>query len=205
VVVQEIARSYDLHPNVARMHLSKLAEIGLLAVETAKTGRGGRPGYVYTPSGNVVSLTVSERDFQLLADLMVRSLSLLGEGGRTAIAEIGRSFGVRLGREAVESLGHEPAGLAESLQVCASALRRLGVAIHVSQSGDGVARLALKSCGFREVATAHPDYVCHLCKALVQGVTEACMAHHPAVQSVASLPMGDDECVYELHGLIRLG
>jgi len=206
VLVQEIAKSYDLHPNVARMHLSKLTEIGLLAMETSKTGRGGRPGYVYTPSGNMVSLSVSARDFQLLAELLVQSLAMLGDGSRTAIAEVGRSFGIRLGREALASLGHQPAGLAESLQVCAAAVRRLGVAITVTQSGDGVAHLALKSCGFREVATAHPEYVCHLCKAMVRGITEVCMENAPSlsVESVASIPSGDSECVYELHGLIHL-
>ncbi len=210
VHVPDVAKRFDLHPNVARMHLGKLTEIGLLVVRTEKKATGGRPGYVYTPSGNAVSLTVQARDFQLLADLLVQSLALLGEGGKEAVEQIGITFGRRLGREALEKLAPALAAANGStgpealLEACAIALNRLGVAAHVAKSEEGKPSLVLRSCGFQEVASSHPDQVCHLCKAMVEGVAQTCMEAHPDVTQTGTVPKGDKECVYEVNGLIHL-
>jgi predicted ArsR family transcriptional regulator len=211
VTVAGVAREFGLHPNVARMHLGKLVGIGLLNARAEKTGKGGRPGNLYAPSGHAVSLSVPARDFQLLADLLVQSLALMGEDGKEAITQIGRTFGQRLGREAVErSLAgpdHASAGAQgqeEILRTCAEALERLGVATHVNRRGDGAFSLVLRTCGFQEVAAAHPEHVCHLCKAMVEGITQTCLAVGPTVTQAASVPRGDRECVYDMDGPLRL-
>lgn len=211
VSVAEVADQFGLHPNVARTHLGKLADIGLLEAHPEKKGRGGRPGYLYAPSGNAVSLTVPARDFQLLADLLAQSLALMGDNGKEALSQIGRTFGRRLGREAVHTSlgGQEPEELSaeaqeDLLRYCASALSRLGVVTHVVRTEDGAATLVLRTCGFREVATEHPEHVCHLCQAMVEGITQACSEANPTVRQAASVSRGDKECVYEMNGLIRL-
>lgn len=197
VSVAEAAKQFGLHANVARMHLGKLVDIGLLSAHSEKTGRGGRPGYVYTPSGNAVSLSVPARDFQLLADLLVQSLALIGDGGQEAVAQIGRAFGRRLGNEAKSrSVSGQAAG-EDPLKTCAEALQRLGLAAHVT-AGEGGLTLKLRGCGFQEVATAHPQFVCKMCHALVEGVTEACTEATPHVAQTGSIPRGDRECVYEV-------
>lgn len=210
VTVSEMAREFGLHPNVARMHLGKLADIGLLVASAGKTGRGGRPGYVYSPSGSAVSLNVPARDFQLLADLLVQSLALTGEGGKEAIAQIGRTFGHRLGLEAVSTSGVHSPGETDAaqqehiLRTCAEALERLGIATHIHRREDGSVNLVLRTCGFQEVATAHPEHICHLCQAMVEGITETCLEAGPRVKQAASVSRGAKECVYEMQGLIRL-
>lgn len=207
VPVAEAAKQFGLHANVARMHLAKLTDIGLLSAEAEKTGKGGRPGYVYTPSGYTVSLTVPAREFQLLANLLVQSLMLTGAGGREAISQIGRTFGLRLGMEALQAAGPQASsstGPEDLYQICAEALHRLGVSTYVHQHPDGSAQLAMRNCGFREVATAYPEHVCSLCHAMVEGVTAVCLEAAPEVKRAASVPEGDRECVYEVNGLIRL-
>lgn len=204
VAVPEVARQFELHPNVARMHLGKLVEIGLVAAHSEKTGKGGRPGYVYEPSGNAVSLSVPAREFQLLADLLVQSLALMGDGAMEAIDQIGKTFGCRLGQEALLQMGREPKGLEETLQTASAALERLGVAAYVIRGVDGSANLVLRTCGFQEVASAHPDHVCHLCKSMVEGIAQVCMEAQPGVDLAASMPKGSKECVYEIDGLIHL-
>lgn len=208
VPVGEVARRFGLHPNVGRMHLNRLADIGLLVAQTQKTGKGGRPGFVYGPSGNAVSLSVPARDFQLLADLLVQSLALTGEGGREAIAQIGHTFGRRLGREALDLVWRGANGgqidYADILLTCAQALERLGVATHVRNSPGQPLSLVLRTCGFQEVASAHPEHICALCKSMVEGVAQACLEAEPTVVRAASRPSGDNECVYEVGGLIRL-
>lgn len=210
VHVTDVAKRFGLHKNVARMHLSKLAEVGLLMVRTEKSGKGGRPSYAYTPSGSAVSLTVPARDFQLLADLLVQSLALLGEGGKEAVEQIGLTFGRRLGREALEKLApsltvaNGATGPEALLEACALALNRLGLSAHVAKGAGSRASLVLRSCGFREVASSYPEQVCHLCKAMVEGVAQTCMEAQPDVTQAGTVPRGDKECVYEVNGLIRL-
>lgn len=204
VTVSEAAREFKIHPNVARMHLSKLAEIDLLVAEAQKTGKGGRPGFVYNPSGQAVSLTVAPRDFHLLADLLVQSLALMGDGAKDAVSQIGRTFGRRLANEALDTIGAEPAGLEESIKACAAALQRLGVSVAVTRSGDGMAHLVMRTCGFQEVATAHPEQICLLCAAMVEGISQACLETQPEVSQTATRPRGSSECVYEVGGLIPL-
>lgn len=208
VTVAETAREFDLHPNVARMHLRKLVDIGLLAAHLEKSGRGGRPGYVYSPSGSAVSLNVPARDFQLLADLLTQSLALMGENGKEAIAQIGRTFGHRLGQEASSSVAHrqgekDEVSQATILKTCAEALERLGVVTHIIRTPDGSYNLVLRTCGFQEVAAAHPEHICHLCQAMVEGITETC-TEAGLVKQASSVSRGAKECVYEMKGLIQL-
>jgi predicted ArsR family transcriptional regulator len=204
VSVAEVADRFGLHPNVARMHLGKLVSIGLLVAHAVRTGKGGRPGYLYGPSDDAISLVVPARDFHLLADLMVQALVLLGDSGKEAAVQVGRSYGRKLGREAMASLQVDPPSLQQLYQVCAEALQRLGVAISLMHDEGGGARFVLRTCGFWEVASAHPEYVCHLCKAIVEGVTEEILRVAPAVTEVSSRPRGDRECVYDASPLIQL-
>ncbi|HWI61420.1 MAG TPA: helix-turn-helix domain-containing protein [Symbiobacteriaceae bacterium] len=195
VTAADVAEQFGLHPNVARTHLGKLADIGLVIAMAEKTGKGGRPGYVYSPSGSAVSLTVPARDFQLLADLLVQSLALLGEGAKDAIEQIGRTFGKRLGQEAAAASSAEQE---ELVRTCAEALHRLGIMTHVARAQDGSWSLVLKTCGFREVAAVHPEQVCSLCKAMVEGITQAVAEAQPQVTQSGSVPKGDKECTYEV-------
>lgn len=40
VSVQQIADSFKIHPNVARLHLSKLEDVDMLTSDARKTGKG---------------------------------------------------------------------------------------------------------------------------------------------------------------------
>lgn len=46
VTVQEIADEFNIHPNVARLHLSKLEDVNMLKSETKKLGKAAdQAGY----------------------------------------------------------------------------------------------------------------------------------------------------------------
>lgn len=60
VTVQHIADQFGIHPNVARLHLTKLSEINIISADYVKTGKGGRPGRVYKASEKGVSLTFQD-------------------------------------------------------------------------------------------------------------------------------------------------
>ena len=60
--VQDIADKFNIHPNVARLHLTKLSEIHLITADFLKSGKGGRPGRIYQVSEKRVELTFPKRD-----------------------------------------------------------------------------------------------------------------------------------------------
>ena len=79
VTVAAVATRFGLHPNVARMHLTKLAQAGLLATSLRKDGSGGRPARLYRLSDKVSSLTMPPRRYDLLADLALKALAETGD------------------------------------------------------------------------------------------------------------------------------
>ncbi len=104
VTVQEIADEFDIHPNVARLHLSKLEDVHMLKSETKKTGKGGRPSRLYVLSEDVIQLQFPFRDYQLLARIAFNSLLSLGAAGEKALYETGKQFGAELMQQHMQRL-----------------------------------------------------------------------------------------------------
>lgn len=96
VSVQEIAEAFNIHPNVARLHLTKLEDVNMLVSETQKTGKGGRPSRLYRLSDDVIQLHFPFRDYQLLSRIAIQTMMKLGEAGKQALYETGKSFGKEL-------------------------------------------------------------------------------------------------------------
>src|SRR5699024_3540129 len=94
VTVLDISKKFGIHPNVARLHLSKLVDIHLLYASTQKTGRGGRPSRVYRLSDTVVELSFPHRDFKLLSKIALESLINLGSLGEEALYTTGKKYGI---------------------------------------------------------------------------------------------------------------
>src|SRR5690625_1948671 len=67
VTVTEIADHFDIHPNVARMHLTKLQDINLLISYSKRTGKGGRPSRLYSLSEEVIELNFPHRDYKMFS------------------------------------------------------------------------------------------------------------------------------------------
>src|SRR5690606_32397480 len=93
VTVQEIAENFNIHANVARLHLTKLEDVNMLVSETKKTGKGGRPSRFYRLSDEVISIQFPYRDYQRLAEITLHALAGFGEEGQKALNQIGYTFG----------------------------------------------------------------------------------------------------------------
>ena len=76
--VQEVADKFRIHPNVARLHLTKLTEIKIITADFVKTGKGGRPGRVYQATEEGISLTFPKREDPILLTILLQLVSSLG-------------------------------------------------------------------------------------------------------------------------------
>src|SRR5690625_763495 len=107
ITVLHVAEKFDIHPNVARLHLSKLEEIKLISSHFQKTGKGGRPSRLYELSDNVVELNFPFRDYKLLSSMAIESFTELGEIGREALYNTGRKYGIGIVKQLTSSVNSE--------------------------------------------------------------------------------------------------
>ncbi|HEX9530804.1 MAG TPA: helix-turn-helix domain-containing protein, partial [Acidimicrobiales bacterium] len=136
----EVAEAFDLHPNVARHHLDKLAAGGYLDVHIERGGGGaGRPSKRYRASAKGVPVDLPARQADLLVTLLGRALALLPARQAEAMAEqVGEDYGRALAEQMAPSLGAPGLGagsdgqrsVRSALHAVADALTAHGFAAH---------------------------------------------------------------------------
>ena len=192
----QVAEIFELHPNVARHHLDKLAGDGWLDVAHRRPGGkggpgAGRPAKTYAASKREVSIHFSPRRYELLVELLMRLLS------RVAPADIGRiaqEVGAEYGEELAREIGApDEAGYTDAVQSVAVAMTGLGFSMDPDIEGH---QLLTSHCPFGEAATDHPDVVCSLDRGIVTGLVGSLASGCDPVLIPRSHP-GDD-CVTQV-------
>src|SRR5699024_2161028 len=89
----DIANKFDIHPNVARLHLSKLEDINIVASSFERTGKGGRPSKLNKLSEQVIELNFPHRDYKLFSSIAIDTFAELGEPGKQALYKMGEKYG----------------------------------------------------------------------------------------------------------------
>src|SRR5262245_62553171 len=78
VTASEVAERFELHPNVARHHLDKLAGGGYVEVSSGRSSdRAGRPSKRYAVTERAMALEFPVRHDDLLVTLLGKALSRL--------------------------------------------------------------------------------------------------------------------------------
>ncbi len=157
VTADEVAAAHQIHRNVARSRLERLAEAGLLIPSferrTGRTGPGaGRPAKTYRVAPELSAIEFPERRYDQLVGLLSGVLP-----GRTRISrlrEVGTAFGRVLAREAqVRPAKTFPTGLRH---VCAG-LGGLGYQASVAEVTGDRAVITTATCPLRPLVRTHPD------------------------------------------------
>jgi predicted ArsR family transcriptional regulator len=165
----QVAEIFEIHPNVARHHLDRLAGDGYLRVThqrlNGRRGPGaGRPAKCYEATGKAVAVHPGRR-YDLLVDLLVRVIDRLHpEEISTVAEEVGRDYGEAL---AAEIGAPEDVGYAVAVEAVAKAMGGLGFDI---TADVGSQRLLTTHCPFGAAATAHPEVICSLDRGIVTGI-----------------------------------
>ncbi|MBB5324692.1 putative ArsR family transcriptional regulator [Anoxybacillus tepidamans] len=197
VSVQEIAEAFNIHPNVARLHLTKLEDVNMLVSETQKTGKGGRPSRLYRLSDDVIQLHFPFRDYQLLSRIAIQTMMKLGEAGKKALYETGKSFG----KELIEHrLPHDQPvkqlSFAEKVSILKEAAETAGFypAFDYNEQEQKI-YFQVFNCPFKEVAFHQPEMVCSMHHAFLRGMFEALFDEVELVE-LESMTSGCDSCSY---------
>jgi predicted ArsR family transcriptional regulator len=192
VTASEVAAHFDLHANVGRHHLDKLAAGGYLSVFVPRpSGGAGRPSKRYRASAQAAGVTPPRRGDDLLIVLLGRALALLPPAAAEAMAEqVGEEYGRRLAAEMSSGDGQRSSRVA--LHAIADALTAHGFEAHAEARGGSLA-LIRESCPFYATAQEHP-VICAVDRGMVKGML-AGLSGAAVSAGESSRALGDDACV----------
>ena len=200
VTASETAEHFELHPNVARHHLDKLALGGYVEVGTTRVPRpgAGRPSKRYRVVGSsgasapALTFETPLRRDDVLVTLLGRALAMLPREHAERMAE---DVGVEYGRVMASSIDKNSdveRSFRDALHAVAEALTAHGFAAH-AEKRDGKLRIVSEHCPFGDAVIEHP-VICAVDRGMVKGMLAGLYGDtEPTTQS--SRPMGDSVCV----------
>jgi predicted ArsR family transcriptional regulator len=202
VTAGAVAEHFELHPNVARHHLEKLAGGGYLTVAVGRASAdapvppgpraAGRPSKRYLAGPLDVTLALPVKHDDLLGGLLVRALDALGTEQAEKLAdEVGFEYGMTLAARMDPTEGHR--SVRAALAAVADALTAHGFAAH-TEARDGRLAIVSECCPFGETATQYPHVVCALDRGMIRGML-AGLYGETSPQFETSRPDGGDHCV----------
>ncbi|MDP4085239.1 MAG: helix-turn-helix domain-containing protein [Bacillota bacterium] len=205
VTVQEVADNFNIHPNVARLHLSKLEDVNMLASETKKTGKGGRPSRLYRLSDDVIQLHFPFRDYMLLAKVAIQTMITLGEEGKKALYQTGKQFGAEVIEQEVSKKSIQGAELdfEQKLTILKSAATLAGFYPEFETNEDDTKiYFQIFNCPFKEVAFDHSEEVCTMHRQFLKGMFEALFDSVELIEK-ENMISGCETCSYQAHVTVK--
>ncbi|NLE22523.1 MAG: helix-turn-helix domain-containing protein [Actinobacteria bacterium] len=187
----EVAAVFGLHRTVARAHLERLCEIGLVSTATRRRSGGGRPAKIYAVADARLEVMLPPRRYERLARLLLRLVHETIDP-KTAV-EKATSLGRALGEEtAAEFDGGRSARLSPARVM--DWLESSGYDATLSSNGGDASVIEIRNCVYRELSREYPDLVCAFDCSMLCGMLGCTDQQH--VQTLA-LSAGDACCRHE--------
>ncbi|MCA1031722.1 helix-turn-helix domain-containing protein [Bacillus timonensis] len=195
--VAEIAEEFSIHPNVARLHLSKLEEVNLITSSTNKTGRGGRPSRVYRLADEVIQLFFPFRDYQLLSRIALQSMMILGEQGISALKETGKKFGKEYIVKKMKEDPHGELTFKEKINILKQASSMAGFNADFDYDEDlQQVFFSIHNCPFKELAIEYDQAVCSMHSYFIYGMIQGLFPNLLLSKKESMLKSNCDSCTY---------
>ena len=187
----DMAADFGLHRTVARAHLEKLVEAGLLQVGTRRKPGGGRPPKIYWPADGRLDIQLPARNYETLSLLLLRLAQRLNGQAFDMAKEIGWEYGREL------AAGLPRAGRGDGRPDLEAVLRVLtdcGCSPRVVERTGSRLVLEVSNCLYREIAEIDPELVCGLSSGTICGLVGVDPKAHTQTHSMAQ---GHDVCLHE--------
>lgn len=157
--------------HTAKFHLDRMVDDGLLEVEFARPpGRrgpgAGRPAKLYRRASRELSVSLPQREYELIGRLLAKAVSDSQRTGRRvdeSLGEAARGTGHALGHQALRRAADQP-GATALLDSATEVLADNGY--EPRPDGDGV---MLANCPFHSLAQEYTDLVCGMNLELMSG------------------------------------
>jgi len=188
----EVAEVFGLHRTVARSHLEKLTEAGLLRIGARRKPGGGRPAKIYSASPDRLEIQLPPRRYESLSQMLVRLAQRLDGGA----VELARKVGWEHGRDLARGLPRSSrrGRRRPSLDAVMRVLEDHGCSPRVVEAADGRVVMEVGNCLYLEVAADAPEIVCGLSSGMLCGLLGCDLADHRQTLSIID---GHDVCRHE--------
>ena len=188
----EVAAAFGLHRTVARSHLEKLVEAGLLGVGTRRKATGGRPAKVYSAASDRLEIQLPPRRYESLSAMLVKLASKLN--GQAA--DLAREVGWQEGRQLAAELPRDSRNGSHrtSLKAAMQVLEERGCLPSIVEADEHRVVIEVRNCLYLEVAEQAPEIVCGLSSGMLCGLLGADLANHRHTLSITD---GSDFCRHE--------
>jgi predicted ArsR family transcriptional regulator len=171
---EQAASGVGVAHHVAKFHLDKLEEDGLLEVEysrpAGRTGPGaGRPAKFYRRASGDIAVSLPERRYELPGRLMAEAITAStasGEPVSVTLQAAAHATGERIGQQAAQLAG-ERAGGDELVAAVCGVLETEGYEPRAAAD-----RITLSNCPFYGLARDYTDLVCGMNLNLMHGLVE---------------------------------
>lgn len=199
--VQKIADQFGIHPNVARLHLTKLVEIDAITSMFEKTGRGGRPGRIYRIAETGISLSFPKRNYEELLGLVLEVLVELGPDS----IEFGKKVSYRRGQSDIRKIIQAQGQVVSSMNfeakidVITEAATLIGYVpvIKELENGQKMIHFAVYNCPYHNEIAEYANLVCSLHESYLKGQFDFLFSVDDFIQ-IESMTDGCKYCSYNV-------
>lgn len=190
----EVADVFGLHRTVARAHLEKLTEMGLVVTATRRRAGGGRPAKTYALTEARLEIMLPPRRYERLARLLLRLVSDAVDP-EVALATAG-ALGRDYGRQTAEEYAGE--GVQSSVRLSPRAvtdwLDLSGYDVTLTSTDDDNPVIEIHNCVYRELSQEFPDVVCAFDRGMLCGMLGVDQSTHSQSHALSA---GDSFCRHE--------
>jgi len=194
LTASEVAEVFGLHRTVARAHLEKLTELGLVEAGIRRRAGGGRPAKTYVLTGERLEVMLPPRRYERLSRLLLRLIdsTVEPEVAADAAFDLGRAFGAEIAAEIAGDGVQPPVRLAP--RAVAAWMDAAGYSVTLDDGAKGVLAVEIRNCVYSELAKEYPDIVCPFDRGTVCGMLGAEPSAHTQTHSLSA---GDEYCRHE--------
>jgi len=194
VTATEVAEVFGLHRTVARAHLERLCELGLVECGTRRRAGGGRPAKTYVLTGERLEVMLPPRRYEVLSRALLRLIadSMEIDAASAAAFSLGRTFGEETAAEIAGDNVQPPVSLAPKAVLAWMDGAGYGVTLGNGTPDEVV--LEVRNCVYRELSEEFPDIVCRFDCGTVCGMLGVDESAHIQTHQ---LSRGDGMCRHE--------
>jgi predicted ArsR family transcriptional regulator len=190
----EVAEVFGLHRTVARAHLEKLAELGLVSSTTRRRPGGGRPAKIYAVTDARLEIMLPPRRYERLARLLLQLVSetVDPDVASSTAATLGRAFGEQTAADFAGGNGQSAVQL--SPRAVMDWMDLAGYGATLSSNGNGTTVIEVHNCVYSELSQEFPDVVCAFDRSMLCGMLGVDASVHTQTHSMSG---GDTFCRHE--------
>ena len=190
----EVAEVFGLHRTVARAHLEKLGDLGLVSTSTRRRPGGGRPAKIYAVTDARLEVMLPPRRYERLARLLLQLVqeTLEPDVAAATATALGRAFGRQTAEEFAGDGAQAPVRL--SPRAVMDWMEIAGYGATLGANGHGETVIEVHNCVYRELSKDFPEVVCAFDRSMLCGMLGVESSVHTQTHALSS---GDSYCRHE--------